>query len=97
MNRAKEVIALGRERFVALRPDVQAACAAVTPSQADAVGVTLEELREVEVNRFLQLTAMALGEDVSEMLIKLGADGPLEAKRLIADSHAEMLKAIGAD
>lgn len=92
----KEIIALGRQRYYAAREDLQLACERFTERDAEAAGMTLEELREVTLDRHIATTARANSADVSEMLIILGSDDHEEAQALLDDMRAEIRRAIGA-
>lgn len=95
LERRKVVIALGRQRFIDARREVQEACAKHTTPEAEALGMTLDELRNETVDRHIELVARIKLCDPSDMLIRLGADNEQEANTLIDDRNAEISRALG--
>ncbi|MGS1053369.1 DUF6388 family protein [Burkholderia glumae] len=63
-----EQLSIGRQRFLNSHPEVKRRIEALTNADSDALGITLERLREIETMRELEEEARDKGEDSVELL-----------------------------
>ena len=95
MALTQEQLAKGRKRFLDGHPDVRARIDAISQAEADALGITLEMLRETETMRELRLVAQANGLDSTELFWSCIADTADELGEMLARRDANMKRALG--
>ncbi|MCV6795806.1 hypothetical protein OII53_06220 [Achromobacter ruhlandii] len=93
--RYKAAIERGLSRFVDESKAARAAMDAVTEAEARAIGVTLEEAREVALGRYVQEHVKALGRDLNVFLLYQGATSDEELALLLAHRQKSIDSAIG--
>jgi hypothetical protein len=90
-NFTDEQLAKGRARFLAVQPEVKRRIEALTEAHADALGITLEHLRESETMRELREFARAKGLDSIELFWSCVADTAEEFAEIM-ERHNEAVK-----
>jgi len=86
-----EQLAKGRARFLAGQPEVKTRIEALTQADADALGITLEHLRESETMRALRELARAKNLDSMELFWSCIADTAEEFAEIM-ERHNEAVK-----
>ncbi|NVE26277.1 DUF6388 family protein [Burkholderia glumae] len=90
-----EQLSIGRQRFLNSHPEVKRRIEALTNADSDALGITLERLREIETMRELEEEARAKGEDSVELLYSYIAETSEEFKRMVDQRRATIKKNLG--
>ena len=90
-----EQMATGRTRFLAGYPEIKARIDALTQFEADALGVTLDHLRESETMRALRETAQAKGVDCIELFWSCIADTAAELGDMLARRDEAIKRNLG--
>lgn len=93
--RYEAAIQRGLSRFADETPGVRAAMASISEAEADAIGISLEEARDVELQRRLQEHVKHLGGDVAVFLLYQGAASDDELAELLAHRKRQIDRAIG--
>jgi len=88
-------LAKGRDRFLQDHPVVKARIDALTTGHADALGVTLEALRETETMRELLAIAQQKRVDSTEFFWGYIADTPGELAAMLEQREQNLRKIIG--
>ena len=94
MKKVKDAVARGRARLLQMFPLLLESSSRVTQHQADALGMSLEEFKEVVLLKSLSSFAKAADEDLIDLLIRYGADSEEEANALMARRKARVAAAM---
>ena len=95
MALTKTQVATAYARFLDRYPAAKATVQAKSQGEADALGISVDELRSVETERRLYEAARACGEDVTEFLIRFAADSAEERDSLLRELSADRRRALG--
>ena len=85
----------GRKRFLDGHPEIKQKIEALTQSEADALGVSLELLRESETMRELREVARIKGMDSTELFWSCIADTAEELKAMLERRDAALKRNLG--
>ncbi|WP_157685257.1 DUF6388 family protein [Robbsia andropogonis] len=85
----------GRKRFLDSHPNIKIEIASLTQAHADALGISLEDLRESETMRHLRDVARAKGEDTMELFCSYVADTAEEFNALVEQRRALINRSLG--
>lgn len=85
----------GRKKFLASHPDVQKNVDEVSEAMANALGVSVEALREETISQGLATAAGVAGVDSFEFLLMFAADSEEEFNSLLEERNNALMKAIG--
>lgn len=91
----EEQMAKGRKKFLEGYPKIKARVDALTSSEADALGITLEHLRETETMRELRLVADANCKDSTELFWSCIADTAAELGEMLERRDAAIKRNLG--
>jgi hypothetical protein len=83
--------------FLANNSATAARVVAITQTDADILGVSLEELRQVEIFSSINNFAHENGRDPAELLFTLAASSVEEFDRMWKEHQVELAKASGQD
>jgi len=89
-------MAKGRKRFLDGHPDIARRIDALTQAEADALGISLDQLREIETMRDLRNVASAKGLDATELFWSCIADTAQELGAMLEHRDALIKRALGA-
>ena len=95
MKLSEEQLAKGRKRFLDGYPNIRLYIDALTQQEADAMGITLERLRETETMRYLRKVADATGIDSTELFWSGIADTAEELGQMLERQDAAMKLHLG--
>lgn len=85
----------GYTRFLRAHPSIENRIDGLTQAEADALGITLKELRDTETMRELQAIAKAKRVDSSDLFWSFVADTREEYDEMVAARDKAMKEAIG--
>jgi len=91
----EEQKAKGRKRFLAQNPDIQRKIDAITQAAADAIGMTLESLREHETMKALANYAHTHRRDSQELFFSCIADTAEEFAQMLEKRDQALKSASG--
>lgn len=95
MKLTEEQLAKGRKRFLDGYPKIRLYIDALTQREADAMGITLEHLRETETMRYLGQVANATGIDSTELFWSGIADTAEELGQMLERQEVAMKLHLG--
>lgn len=90
-----EQLSVGRQRFLDSHPEVKRRIEALTKAHSDALGISLERLRENETMRELGDEARAKGEDTMELFFSYIAETADEFNALVEQRRATIKRNSG--
>lgn len=90
-----EQLAKGRKRFLDGHPEIKRKIEALTQSEADAMGVSLELLRETETMHELSEVASVKGIDSTELFWSCIADTAEEFRAMLDRRNASLKRNLG--
>jgi hypothetical protein len=90
-----EQLAKGRKRFLAGHADIQRRIEGLTQAEADALGITLDQLRESETMRELRGVAHSIAIDSTELFWSCVADTAEELAGMIERRDQAIKKNLG--
>lgn len=90
-----EQLSIGRKRFLDGNPNLKRRIEALTKGDSDALGITLERLREIETMRELDEEARVKGEDSMELFLSYIAETADEFNSLVEQRRATIKKNSG--
>lgn len=90
-----EQLKKGRMRFLAGYPAIKARIDSLTQAEADALGITLEHLRESETMRELREVARLKNVDSTELFWSCIADTAAELSEMLERRDAALKQALG--
>lgn len=90
-----EQMAVGRQRFLDGKPEVKRRIQELTAAHADALGISLDRYRELEIMRELEEEARARGEDSMELFFSYIAETADEFDALVEQRRAAIKKTPG--
>ncbi|WP_124702468.1 DUF6388 family protein [Burkholderia cenocepacia] len=90
-----EQLSVGRQRFLDSNPEVKRRIEALTTSHSNALGISLEHLRESETMRELGEEARAKGEDSMELFFSYIAETADEFNALVEQRRATINRNAG--
>lgn len=85
----------GYSRFLEAHPSIKLRIDNLAQGEADALGVSMKELRNSEIMRELRLIAKSQGIDSSDFFWKFVADTPEEYEKMIVERDKAMKAALG--
>lgn len=88
-------LAKGRKRFLDGHPEIKLKIEALTQAEADALGISLDHLRESETMRELREVASAKRIDSTELFWSCIADTAEEFAAMVEHRDAAMTRALG--
>ena len=91
----EEQLEKGRMRFLAGHPDIKARIDSLTQAEADALGITLEHLRESETMRELRGVARCKNLNSTELFWSCIADTSAEFGEMLECRDAALKQALG--
>ncbi|MCA8464170.1 DUF6388 family protein [Burkholderia multivorans] len=90
-----EQLSVGRQRFLDSNPEVKQRIEALTTADSNALGISLEQLRESETMRELGEEARAKGEDSMELFFSYIAETADEFNALVEQRRATIKRNVG--
>ena len=94
-SKIKEVVARGKQRFFECHPDLLQEVDAITDRDAQVLGTTVNELKEIAKYRAVAGVAKAMRKDSLMMLMELGSSSKEELEQLIAAQNSQIKRSIG--
>lgn len=93
----EEQLAKARKRFLDAKENADAArqVASLTETQADALGIPLDEYRRIETDRFIRAKAASMGEDSADVFFSLASDTAEEFAALKSARDEAIQRALG--
>ncbi|TWC58192.1 MULTISPECIES: DUF6388 family protein [Burkholderia] len=88
-------LSVGRQRFLDSNPEIRRRIEALTKAHSDALGISLEHLRENEIMRELSEEARAKGEDSVELFFSYIAETADEFNALVERRRATIKRNSG--
>jgi hypothetical protein len=90
-----EQLAKGRQRFLEGYAHIKARIDALTQAQADALGITLDDLRESETMRELREVARIKNVDSTELFWRWIADTEAELQEMLDRRDTDLKRILG--
>lgn len=94
-SKIKEVVARGKRLFFERHPDLLQEVDAITDRDAQVLGTTVNELKEIAKYRAVAGVAKAMRKDSLMMLMELGSSSKEELEQLIAAQNSQIKRSIG--
>jgi ferritin-like metal-binding protein YciE len=94
-SKIKEAVARGKQQFFERYPHLLREADAITDRDAEILGTSVSELKEIAKYRAIAGAAKAMGKDSLMMLMELGSSSKEELDQLIAAQNSQIKKSIG--
>ncbi len=94
-SKIKEVVARGKQRFFEQHPHLLREADAITDRDAETLGTSVGELREIAKYRAIAAATKAMGKDSLMVLMELGSNSKEEFDQLIAAQNTQIKRSIG--
>ena len=84
-------------QFLESNPAIKSKIETLSESQANSLGISLQELRETQIEKEFSLYARNLGLDSYSLIVELTAQTPEEKKALLLEYYKEIASALNIE
>jgi hypothetical protein len=91
----KERYRIACERFLEKHPAVKIKLNSLNPAVAECIDISIDKLRELELNKELEKEAQFLGIDSVELVMKYAADSEEEFKIMQKEHYKKIAETLG--